>query len=462
MGTKNQSSSSADPAADPKKRRRVGFSTVDIGIEANDCIKIYLVSSKEEVDAQDSFCIEPIDLNHFFNEEGKIYGYQGLKINIWLNSITFHAYADISFESRRDGGKGITDLKSALQDILADNIVENKDDFLQTFSKDDILKSIITKGDVFPLKSLDGEIIDSNHLKAEYADVEVLRFMDIMPVGELYSRLVPLVLLLVDGGSPIDITDPGWEIVLIVQKQSNQEYCKILGFAAIYRFYRYPDSVRLRLGQILVLPPYQHKGYGRCLIEVLNSIAIEENVYDLTVEEPSDSLQHVRSCIDIQRLVDFSPIKEELDSTILRLKQENLSKKTQICKFRPTLGAIENVRKSFKINKKQFLQCWEVLICMGLDPIEKYIENYRTIVSERIRADVMGNDDSGTEGKRVIDIPTEYEQEMSFVMFRGKKGEAKAIEMEENQVDPEQQLKQLVDERLKEIELIAEKVEAKP
>lgn len=100
-------------------------------------------------------------------------------------------------------------------------------------------------------------------------------------VGHLYSRLIPLVLLLIDGNSPlvldypilwnktkaqfltshiivsgsnaIDITDPGWEILLLVQKKNEElggNQLKLLGFAAIYRFYHYPDSLRLRLGQV--------------------------------------------------------------------------------------------------------------------------------------------------------------------------------------------------------------------
>lgn len=32
------------------------------------------------MDASDSFCISPVDLNSFFNEDGKIYGYHGLKV----------------------------------------------------------------------------------------------------------------------------------------------------------------------------------------------------------------------------------------------------------------------------------------------------------------------------------------------------------------------------------------------
>lgn len=39
-----------------------------------------LVSSQEEVGLSSSFCIDPVDLNRFFEDDGKIYGYQGLKV----------------------------------------------------------------------------------------------------------------------------------------------------------------------------------------------------------------------------------------------------------------------------------------------------------------------------------------------------------------------------------------------
>ncbi|GFS43283.1 histone acetyltransferase of the GNAT family 2 [Actinidia rufa] len=475
MGAKNQSSASAS-ATEPKKRRRVGFSKIalslttlslfnrlgaDPGVEANACIKIYLVSSKEEVDAPDSCCIQPVDLNHFFEEDGKIYGYQGLKITVWLSSISFHAYADIAFESTSDGGKGITDLKSAIQSIFAENLVEKKEDFLETFSTEcDYVQSIVLKAEILQQKAINGHNSDSIDLSKTYcSDVEVVRVVGTMPVGHLYSRLIPLVLLLVDGSNPIDITDPGWEILIIVQKKNDQEEGNppiLLGFAAMYRFYHYPDSLRLRLGQILVLPPYQHKGYGRCLLEVLNNVAISENIYDLTVEEPLDSLQHVRTCIDVQRLLVFEPIQQTLDSTVLRLKEENLSKKSQTCHFRPPPSAIEDVRKALKINKKQFLQCWEVLIYLGLDPVDKYMENFRTVISNRIRDDVIGKDSAA--GKRLIEFPTDYDEAMAFAMFRSKNVEASVIESEESQAEQEQQLKQLIDERMKQIESIAQKV----
>ncbi|PRQ46895.1 putative histone acetyltransferase [Rosa chinensis] len=105
--------------------------------------------------------------------------------------------------------------------------------------------------------------------------------------GPLYSHLIHLV----DGASPIDLLDPSWELYLLVEKKTDEQggiYNILLGFTALYRFYHYPDSSRLRLSQILVLPPYQHKGYGRYILEVLNHVAVSEDIYDFTVEEPLD------------------------------------------------------------------------------------------------------------------------------------------------------------------------------
>ncbi|KAK3027104.1 hypothetical protein RJ639_042398 [Escallonia herrerae] len=454
MGTKNRA---ADPISDPKKRRRVGLSKVDAGVEANECIKIHLVSSKDEVDSPDSFLLEPVDLNHFFEEEGKIYGYEGLKITIWVSSISFHAYANITFKSTSD----------------------KKDDFLQTFSSEcHYVKSLVSNGEVLHQNVLIRQNGDSNsHAQAETSDVEVshtpLRYITTVHFSEIIVAALRLrvndsmmsigsqtrsLVLFVPGSSPIDITDPRWEIYLLVQKATDQqEDRRLLGFAAVYRFYRYPESSRLRLSQILVLPPYQRKGYGHLLIEALNNVAISENVYELTIEEPLDSLQHLRTCIDIERLLAFDPIQQPLNTVVSRLREENLSKKSHSCHFGPPLDAIEEVRRCFKINKKQFLQCWEILIYLGLNPIEKYMKNYRTIIADSVKASVIGKD-SGAAGKRLVEVPTEYDQEMSFAMFKSQKGEPIPIEMEDNSTNVEEQLRQLVDERIKEIESIAKKV----
>ncbi|CAN4076893.1 unnamed protein product [Withania somnifera] len=455
MGTKHHSSS--DPITDPKKRRRVGFSKTDAGIEANNCITIYIASGREDVDSPNSYCLEPIDLNHFLKTMEE---YLGIRITIWVNLISFHAYADISFESSSDGGRGITNLKSALQNIFAESLLDEKDAFLQTFSTEShYVRSVVSNAEALQRKVSNGCSTESNCLlKSEPSDVEVFRIVG-TPVGHLYSRLVPLVLLLVDGSNPIDVLDPRWEIYLLVQerKDTQNSLSRLLGFAAVYRFHRYPESTRLRLGQILVVPPYQRKGYGRYLLEVLNRVAVSEDVYDLTIEEPEDSLQHVRLCIDVERLLVFDPIQQSLESVVSRLKKENPSKKSCVMKCAPPLSVVEDVRNTLKINKKQFEQCWEILIYLHLDPINKYFETYRAIVSRRVKAEVVGKDSEG-EGKQVIDVPTEYDQQMSFVMFKSQNADSSSIEKADNQSNMEEQLQKLVDERMNQIKLIAEKV----
>lgn len=456
MGTKHHSSS--DPISDHKKRRRVGFAKADAGVEANECIKIYLVSSKEEVDSPDSFQIEPVDLNHFFETDGRIYGYQGLKISVWISSVSFHSYADISFDSSSDGGKGITDLKSSLQNIFAENLIEKKDDFLKTFTTElNYVKNIVSSAEVLQNNASNSCKGNSKcHPKEEQGNVDVYRVGG-TAVGPLYCRLVSLVLLLVDGSNPIDVTDPSWQIYVLVGKGQLDSCNTLLGFAAVYRFHRYPAGMRLRLGQMLIVPPYQRKGYGRTLLKVLNNVAISENAYDLTVEEPVDSLQHVRTYIDVQRLLDFEPINNSLDPLVSLLKHKNLSKNSRPIQCGPSQIIIESVRESLKINKRQFLQCWEILIYLSLNPVEKYMENYMTIVSNRVKADVIGKEPEGS-GKRLIDIPTEFDQELSFAMFKSEGGDGRRFEKDENEGNLDEQIKQLVDIRMKEIKLVAEKV----
>ncbi|XP_020238578.1 histone acetyltransferase type B catalytic subunit [Cajanus cajan] len=460
MGQKQRSSSDVDNEV--KKRRRVGFSGVDVGVEAKDCITIYLVSSKEEFDAPESFVIHPVDLNSFFDDDGKIYGYEGLKITIRVSSISFYAYADITFQSSADRGKGITDLKSALQTIFAETLVDSKDEFLQKFLMDnDFVRTTISNGEALKHKAFKGNICDSNQNMDSSTHVEVVRLLaGKMATGQLYSHLIPLTLLLVDGSSPIDVTDPHWELYLVIQKKTDQQgeiQFRLIGFTAVYRFFHYPDDSRLRLSQILVLPPYQHKGYGRFLLEVLYDVAISENVFDFTVEEPLDHFQHVRTCVDTLRLLRFDPIQNIVTKAVSLLKQGKLSKKTHCPRLLPPPSAIEDVRKSLKINKQQFLQCWEVLIYIGFNPVDKNMENFVSIISNRVKYDILGKD-SGTSGKQLIEVPSDVDQELSFVMFKSEANDTSAVHMDDNQANQEEQLQKLVQEKVKEIQLIAEKV----
>jgi len=185
---------------------------------------------------------------------------------------------------------------------------------------------------------------------------------------------------------------------------------------------------------------------------------MSENVFDFTVEEPLDHFQHVRTCVDTLRLLRFDPIQNVVTKAVSLLKQGKLSKKTHCPRLLPPPSAVEDVRKSLKITKQQFLQCWEVLIYIGLNPVDKYMDNFVSIISNRVKYDILGKD-SGTSGKQLFDIPSEVDQEMSFVMFRSEANEASnTVQMDDNLPNQAEQLQKLVQERVKQIQLIAEKL----
>ena len=55
------------------------------------------------------------------------------------------------------------------------------------------------------------------------------------------------------------------------------------GFCTVFSFFCYPDRVRMRVSQVLVLPPFQRQGIGRALLEAVYALADTRNALDVTV-----------------------------------------------------------------------------------------------------------------------------------------------------------------------------------
>uniref|UniRef100_A0A804R4Z7 Uncharacterized protein n=1 Tax=Zea mays TaxID=4577 RepID=A0A804R4Z7_MAIZE len=87
-----------------------------------------------------------------------------------------------------------------------------------------------------------------------------------------YSRLVPLVLLLVEGSTPIDIGEHGCEMLLVVKKATQESGSKfeLLGFAAVHNFYHYPESIRLRISQDDQAAEIQAQGLSKDFVQWVN------------------------------------------------------------------------------------------------------------------------------------------------------------------------------------------------
>lgn len=485
------------------KRRKVAFA-IDTGIEANDCIALHLVSTPEEMrDAggveDKSLSFNPEYVQHFVGEHGKIYGYKGLKIDVWLNALSFHAYVDIKYESKVEEGKSekkATDLTDLMKRIFGRGLVEDRNAFIQSFSSNSqsIESMIHNEGERIATR----EILTVNGLSAQGdserlgVSSEIFRLELSNPqIRDWHARLEPLVLLFVEGSQPIEQDDPKWEMYIRVQRESlsgGSAVCRLLGFCTVYRFYHYPDTTRLRISQILVFPPYQAKGHGLLLLEAVNNTAVSRDSYDVTVEEPSESLQELRDCMDTIRLLSFEPVMPAVKSAVQKLKEANPSDKSVAdhslegnvnnetvtasstkpknkSGWFPPPDLVEEVRQHLKISKKQFKRCWEILLYLNLDRSDSQCEDkYHISLMEQIMSELFDkSSEKSAKGKRVIDIDNEYDNSKTFIMVRTRNpinGEGFLPEALEGgmEVSQEDQLKSLFEERLDEITEIAEKV----
>lgn len=496
------------PVEGKPKRRKVAFA-IDTGIEANDCISLHLVNTPEEMQdtkglEDQSLSFNPEYMQHFVGEHGKIYGYKGLKIDVWLNALSFHAYVDIQYESKFEEGKSekeATDLTDLMKRIFGRGLVEDRNAFIQSFSSNSqsIENMIHSEGErivtreILTDKALSAQE-DSETLGVRTSSEEIFRLELSNPhIREWHARLEPLVLLFVEGSQPIEQDDPKWEIYIRIQRESlsgGNDVYRLLGFCTVYRFYHYPDTTRLRISQILVFPLYQGKGHGLILLEAVNKTAVSRDCYDVTVEEPSESLQELRDCMDTIRLHSFEPVMPAVKSAVQKLKEANLSDKsvadhvlegngnsktistsTTRPKHKnwwfPPPGLVEEVRKHLKISKKQFKRCWEILLFLNLDRSDSQCQDkYHISLMEQIMSELFDkSSEKSAKGKRVIDIDNEYDNSKTFVMIRTRtrnpdNGETFLPETLEGgmEVSQEDQLKLVFEERLEEIEQIAEKV----
>lgn len=69
-----------------------------------------------------------------------------------------------------------------------------------------------------------------------------------------------------------------------------------VGYSTVYLYYAYPEHIRPRISQMLVLPPFQKLGIGSKMIEVSNGGAVLTHVNVKNFDRYSvDNLQSIQS-----------------------------------------------------------------------------------------------------------------------------------------------------------------------
>lgn len=85
-----------------------------------------------------------------------------------------------------------------------------------------------------------------------------------------------------------------------------------VGYTTVYEYYAYPQNIRPRISQMLVLPPFQKLGLGTKFLETIyNFYQTQKNVIDITVEDPSEDFQRMRNFVDARLCMKLKSFQKE-------------------------------------------------------------------------------------------------------------------------------------------------------
>ncbi|OAV86244.1 hypothetical protein PTTG_04068 [Puccinia triticina 1-1 BBBD Race 1] len=198
---------------------------------------------------------------------------------------------------------------------------------------------------------------------------------------EYHRRMQILVLLYIEGGTYIEEDDDRWEFVVLFERRklkssdedANPYSYHFCGYVSLYSFYHYPSSIRLRLSQFIVLPPYQLNGHGSMLYsQIFQYLLTRPEVAELTLEDPSESFEDLRDKEDLKLLFENKVFDEKSISELVPVPME----------------WYESTRTKWKLANRQFARLLEIALRWKFtapkesDP--KLERLYRIAVKERL------------------------------------------------------------------------------
>lgn len=275
--------------------------------------------------------------HQIYGETENIFGYKDLQINVLYSAGPLDIYYDVKYSKKVDdvpnnGGLKADDV-NGITEFFPDGFYTNLDEFLTVSEK---------KAKVFEPA---GEMVhefksDERTFQIYLCDSSTANFQ------KYHARLESFIFWYIDASSRIE-HDERWKFFVVFEKFKTKDdetrYASV-GYASVYCYFHYPDKVRPRVSQFLVLPPFQRKGVGAALIQqIYKHFQVQEKVCDITVEDASEDFQRLRNTIDSRILKDLPAFSTE-----------NLKKG-----FATAMA--QEAKEKYKINPKQSRIIYEIL-----------------------------------------------------------------------------------------------------
>ncbi|XP_049808732.1 histone acetyltransferase type B catalytic subunit [Schistocerca nitens] len=376
---------------------------------SNDALELKLVRSPEDLEDDDA-SMKPDMTHQVFGDNESIFGYRDLKVKLYYTASKLTTYLGMTYKEKIDPGRsdGICadDVLEKMSKTIPPGYYTNIDDFCREITKDYDFVPLGTLKKSFPIN----KEITERVFEVYVCDVLVPGYQD------YHERLQTFLLWYIDAASLIDTDDDHWRMFVVYEKykiDGSARYA-VAGFATVYEFYAYPNNIRPRIGQMLILPPFQRHGLGSHLLECIYEYYVPmQEVVDITVEGPSDEFQRLRDFVDVRncvKLINSQPdaLKEgyqKFCSVIspLKLSKKQMRRVYEILKLHFTNIKNPDEYKQYRLEVKRRLNI----------PYQKGQDEYKKI--QKFFNDTENNDENSsivplTDEQRMENLDREYQE----------------------------------------------------
>lgn len=333
--------------------------------DGNEAVEFKLIRTAADIERDDEV-FKPEMSHQIFGDSENIFGYKDLKIKLYCTAAWLTTYVGIEYSEKIDpddfGGVEPDNIIKKLSEWLQPGFLTSTDNLIKSLDKE---PSFVPYGDLQHTFTITDEKNQTQIYEIFYCDTGVKDFLN------YHERLQPFLLWYIDGANYIDVDDEKWKFFLLYEKYSTSDHknmYSIAGYITVYEYYAYPLNIRPRISQVLVLPPFQRKSLCTYLLNAVYDYYVKnDNVIDITVEDPTEEFQLVRDFVDIcrcEKLESYEPDKLKLG-------------------FSDNMAA--EARSSSKINKKQARRVYEILRLKYTNMNnEKDYKEYRLNVKRRL------------------------------------------------------------------------------
>ncbi|GMS89068.1 hypothetical protein PENTCL1PPCAC_11243, partial [Pristionchus entomophagus] len=329
-----------------------------------ECVSLKFVRDVDQIDNAQEYAPEYV-YQHFGDNEN-IVGYKNFSLTIVYSEVSMKCYPIIKYDKKwdevKEGVKAddiITKLKDQLPEEQLDMQVESVDEMRAILAKEDTFKPY---GELIAKFSNGGK--DYEIYKKEESDPEFDRYL---------ARTQTLALWYIHASNYTDNSDDKWMHYFVYEARLrtdgvNGQIYALAGYCSLYRYYGYPEKIRPRIAQILLLPQYRACGIGGSFLNrIYLDLATRKEVLDVTAEDPADGFLYLRDYVEATNL-----------STLPQFAPEKLNEG-----FNEEMYTAAN--KAFKTNKRQCRRIYEILRLRSIGKKdEEGLKKFRLDVKKRL------------------------------------------------------------------------------